>query len=96
MPFLIHMSNLGACVICRVRLPVRLAWQKFNVGICTQTFQQFSFLPALPVSTVALYHFILLSVILTFAGGHKVSGKRNLLFVFIKLKKNSQAIGMKM
>ena len=46
-----------------------------NIGHITQTFQPVSFIPAMLISTIGLYHCALLSVTMTLAEGHKVYRK---------------------
>ena len=47
-----------------------------------QIFLPTLFILAMLIDIIYVYHFILLSVALTFAGVHKVSAKQNLLTLF--------------
>ena len=51
----------------------------FNIGYGVQIFHPNSFMPAMVISTIDHYCFISLSVTMTLARGHKVSGKETLL-----------------
>ena len=66
------MDNIWIYVINR---DVFVAWQNFNVGYYTQTVQLNCFIPAIHKDTSDHCSFILLSVILTLAEGHKISGR---------------------
>ena len=84
--FLIHMSSIWIYVISCVCLSVQpsicpsiLCSKSFCVGQCVQNFQPNLFIPAMLIGIIGIYLLMLLSVILTLAGGHKVSTKLNLL-----------------
>ena len=64
---------------CPGRWLAILHGKKFNGEHCMQTFQSNLFIPAKLIGTIVFYHFKPLSMILTLAGGHKVSRKRNQL-----------------
>ena len=50
-----------------------------TLGITHKQFNQFIFLPAMLIRTIAFYHYVPLSLTLTLPGGHKVSAKQNVL-----------------
>ena len=52
----------------------RLAGKDLNSGHYMQTFQPNLVTPAMLIGNIDLYHFIPLSLTLTFPGGHKVRG----------------------
>ena len=51
-------------------------------GHYVQTVQLCSFIPALLIDSIYICHFIPLSAMMTWAGGHKVNKKQNLLAPF--------------
>ena len=59
-----------------------LRGKTFNVGHYAHFFNQFIFIFAMLIGTKDFCHFILLSLILTLPGGHKVSAKQNTLASF--------------
>ena len=67
-------SRSSVCLPCVAK--------NFSTGPYTQTLQPVFFIPAMLAGTIDLYHFILLSLTLTLAGGHKISIKQNLLASF--------------
>ena len=76
------MSIIWIYVVSRVRLAGCLDMAKdLTLDISQKLFNQ-TFIPAMLVGTIDLYHFVLLSLSLTLSGGHKVSVKQNLLASF--------------
>ena len=65
-----------------------------TLDITYKLFNQFLFIPAMLIDTIDFYHFILLPLTLTLAGGHKISAKQNLwawfscTFKLIRMKFN--------
>ena len=68
-------GRLAGCLY--VCLSISLV-KNFNVEHYVPAFQPNSFLHVMLIGTIGFYHYILFSVALTLAGGHKVSGKQNL------------------
>ena len=80
--FLIHIDIICifeiSCVYPTRQLAI-LCGKNFNNGHNLQTTSPNSFIPAMLIGTIDVYHFVSLLVVLTFAEGHKVSRKQDLL-----------------
>ena len=77
------MSNMNLCIeLCKASQPDILHVKNLNVSHYMQTFQPNCFIPAILLSTIDFYHFMLHSLTLALPGGHKVGTKQNLLASF--------------
>ena len=76
-------NHMDLCIkSCLASRLASIHGKNFNVGQNMQSVQPNFFIPAMLIDTIDCYHFLPLLLTLALPGGHKVSGKQNLLASF--------------